>query len=186
MLKIKENMRDSLKRINFIYKNQKILTECIKDFKGFSLLNEKIGPYQKGKTYQIKLFLAIPLIKNNILKVAHEDKCDNIDVQRYAISERDDLKLRNLESKFFLNKIKEFDFFMKKSVDIGEKPKSDLDRFNSYKTNIIDSRLLKLLRLATTELTLSDEKRLTNSEQILFSSISELIYIWRNYFLNQN
>ncbi|MBY8981954.1 MAG: hypothetical protein KGD57_03335 [Candidatus Lokiarchaeota archaeon] len=186
MFKLKEDIGESLDRINFIYKNQKILTECIKDFKGFTIFKEKLGPYQKGKSYKLKFFLAIPLIKNNILKIAPEDKFDNRDAQRYAISERDDLKLKELESKYFLNKIKEFKLFMKKAVNIGEKPKTDLDRFNSYNANIIDSRLLKLLRLSTTELSPSDEQRLTNSEKILISNISELINIWRNYYLNQN
>jgi len=183
LFKIKPNLEDILIRVNFIFKNSEIFTECINDHKGFSLLNRRIGPFKKGEIYRLEFFLAIPLIDRNILKIAPQEKCDNIDVQRYAISERDDRKLREIHNKYFLNKIKEFKVFTKKKVKEGAKPKSDLDKFNSYMANIIDSRLLKLLRLARSELSFSDESRLTNAEQILFSQISELIYKWRNFYL---
>ncbi|MBY9007131.1 MAG: hypothetical protein KGD63_10260 [Candidatus Lokiarchaeota archaeon] len=181
---LKENLEDLLKRINFIYKNQKIFTKCIKDFKGFSIFKERIGPYHEGKTYKLKLFIATPLIKNNILRIASEDKFENVNVQRDAIIERDSLKLKELESKYFLDMVKEFRGFMKNAVKNGEKSKTDLDRYNSYSANIIDSRLLKLLRLATSELSPSDEKKLTNSESVFIEKISEWITIWRNHYLN--
>ena len=55
---------------------------------------------------------------------------------------------------------------------------------SSYSTNIVDSRLLKLLKLAKSKLSLEDEKRLTTSEMILFNKLSELIKSWRAFFLN--
>lgn len=183
MVEIKQDLEDLLNRVNLIFKHSEILTECVKDYNGFSLLNMKIGPFKKGKKYKIKYFLAVPLIEKNILDIAPEERCDNIVVQRYAVSERDDRKLREINDKYFLNKLKEFKSFMKKYVKEGKKPKADLDRFNSYMANIIDSRLLKLLRLTRTELSVSDERRLTNAEAILFSHISDLIHIWRKFYL---
>ena len=88
------------------------------------------------------------------------------------------------ETFYFLNKIKEFKFFIEKEVEEKNKPKIDMDRFTSYSTNIVDSRLLKLLKLARSNLTLEDERRLTSSEIILFNKIRELIKIWRTFFLN--
>lgn len=183
MVEIKEELEDLLNRVNFIFKHSEILTECIKDYKGFSLLNIKIGPFEKGKTYRTKFFIAVPLIMKGILRIAPQEKCDNIVVQRYAISERDDRRLGEIEEKNFLNKIKEFKIFMEKLVEEGAKPKSDLDKFNSYMANIIDSRLLKLLRLARSELSVADERRLTNSERILIDQISELIQKWREFYI---
>ncbi|MBY9010364.1 MAG: hypothetical protein KGD74_10915, partial [Candidatus Lokiarchaeota archaeon] len=58
------------------------------------------------------------------------------------------------------------------------------DRFTSYSTNIVDSRLLKLLKLAKSNLSVEDERRLTSSEMILFNKLSELIKGWRTFFLN--
>lgn len=183
MEKIEEKLIDSLIRTNFIFNNEEISTECIANHKGFSFLGESYGPFEKGIKYKLKLFIAIIFIQNNILKVAPNEKCDNIDVQRYAISERDDQKLIHRNNIFFLNKLKQFKFFIEKEVNDKSKPKIDLDRYISYTTNIIDSRLLKLLRLAKAELSLDDEQRLTSSEKFLHKRFYSFIKIWRDFFL---
>ena len=177
-----ERLSNSLSRINFIFQNEKIITECIKDFEGFSLLGESFGSFEKGKKYKLKLFSAVPFIEQGILTIAPEDKCDSVDVQRYAISERDDPKLIKRTNNYFLNKIKEFRKFMENEIDKNNKPKIDLDRYNSYNSNIIDSRLLKLLKLSMTELSLEDERLLTNSEKLLYKNLYNLIKIWRDFF----
>lgn len=179
---IEQRLANSLNRINFIFRNDLIFTECIKSFEGCSLLGEPYGPFEKGKKYKLKFFSAIPFIEKDILKVASTDKCDNIEVQRFAIGERDDPKLIKRIDKFFLNKIREFKRFLENEVNKENKPKIDLDRYNSYKSNIIDSRLLKLLKLSMAELSLEDEKRLTNSEKLLYNYLYYLIKMWREFF----
>ncbi|MFX1418343.1 MAG: hypothetical protein ACFE9N_05420 [Promethearchaeota archaeon] len=179
---IKEGLINSLNRLNFIFQNEIIVTECNKNSDGFSLLGEFFGPFEEGKKYKLKLFSAIPFIDEGILHVASIDKCDNIDVQRYAIEERDDLKLIKRTNSLFLNKIREFRKIMENQIDKKHKPKIDLDRYYSYSSNIIDSRLLKLLKLSMTELSLDDERRLTYSEKILYNYLNNLIKIWRDFF----
>jgi hypothetical protein len=177
-------LSNSLKRINFMYKNENITTECVKSCEGFTLLGEYFGPYEKGKKYKIKLFSAIPFIMNKVLEVSQSEKCDNVDVQRYAISERDDRKLIQTEDGFFLNKIKEFKQFMQNDIKNKNKPQINLDRYNSYSVSMVDNRLFKLLKLAKTELSLDDERRLTMSEKLLFEILFKLIKNWRDFFIN--
>lgn len=179
---MEERLANSLNRINFIFRNEKIIAECIKNSEGFSLLGGSFGPFEKGKKYKLKLFSAIPFIEKDILKVAPTEKCDNIDVQRYAISERDDPKLIKRSNSYFLNKIREFKTFMENEINKKNKPVIDLDRYNSYTSNIIDSRLLKLLKLSRAELSLEDERILTNSEKLLYDYLYHLIKIWRDFF----
>ena len=169
--------------MNFSFRNEDVSTECIKDHAGFSLFGEQFGPFEKGKNYRLKLFLAIPFIESSILKIHSSEKCDNVDVQRYALAERDAQQLIRQETNYFLNKIKEFKIFMEKDILNDIKPRRDLENFNSYLMNIIDHRLLKILRLTKTELSLDDERRLTNSEQVLFSRIHEIVNTWRNFYL---
>ena len=179
---IEERLANSLNRINFIFRNEKIIAECIKNYEGFSLLGESFGPFEKGKKYKLKLFSAIPFIEKDILKVESSEKCDNIDVQRYAISERDDPKLIKRTNSYFLNKIRDFKIFMENDINKKNKPVIDLDRYNSYTSNIIDSRLLKLLKLSLTELSLEDERLLTNSEKLLYDYLYNLVKVWRDFF----
>ena len=161
-------------------------TECVRDNAGFSLFGEQFGPFEKGKNYKLKLFLAVPFIENSILKIVSSEKCDNIDVQRHAIAERDTQQLIPQDTNYFLNRIKEFRKFMEKDIIDEIKPRRDLENFNSYLMNIIDNRLLKLLRLTKTELSLDAERRLTNSEQILFKRMHELVNTWRSFYLSAN
>jgi len=179
---IEERLANSLNRISFIFRNEKIIAECIKDSEGFSLLGESFGPFEKGKKYKLELFSAIPFIEKDILKVASSEKCDNIDVQRYAISERDDPKLIKRTNSYFLNKIREFKIFMENDINKKNKPVIDLDKYNSYTSNIIDSRLLKLLKLSLAELSLEDERLLTNSEKLLYDYLYNLVKVWRDFF----
>jgi len=183
LLKLEENLIDNLERINFIFRNEVIFAECIKNFGVVSILDEKFGPFEKGKKYKLKFFLARILIEHNILRVAPREKCDNIDIQRYAIAERDNFKLIK-HYKYFLNKIKEFKFFIEKDVKDGNKPKEFLNNFNSYFLNVIDSRLLKLLRLSRSDLSIEDEQKLTKSEKILYNQINRIIKVWRNYYIS--
>ena len=182
--KVEENFEDHLLRLNFIFKNQTITTECIKDHPGKSLLGETYGPFEKSKQYKLKYFIAVPFIVSNYLKVIDIEKCDNINVMNYAVEERDDQSLIRRESKNFLNKVKEFKIFMEKEVEKSLRPADDLKRYKSYYANIIDSRLSKLLRLAKVDLSLNDEQKLTNSELVLFHNLSRIIKVWRQYFLN--
>ena len=186
MEQIEIQLEDSLNRVNFIFKNEEITTESVSDHNGFSILGESFGPFEKGKKYRLPYFVALPFIENNVLKIDSEEKCDNTDVQRYAISERDDQKLLQSDNRLFLNKIKEFRFFIEKEVSEKKVPKLDLDRFNSYSINIVDSRLLKLLKLARTSLSLNDERKLTTSERLLFTKLFDVIKVWRDFFLTKN
>ncbi len=179
---IKVSLANSLNRLNFIFRNEIIVTECIKNFKGFSVLGESFGPFEESKKYKLKLFSAIHFIEKGILKVALIDKCDNIDVQRYAMEERDDPRLIKRINRFFLNKIREFKRLMENEIEKNNKPKIDFDRYNSYTSNIIDARLLKLLKLSLSELSLEDERRLTNSEMIFYKYLYNLVKIWRDFF----
>jgi len=182
--KIENQLEDSLKRVNFIFRNEEITTECISAYDGFSILGEAFGPFEKSKKYKLKYFIALPFIENNIMKISSNEKCDNVDVQRYAISERDDQRLIQRDNQYFLNKIKEFKTFIEKDVHDKNKPKVGLDRFKSFNINIIDSRLSKMLRLARTELSVDDERKLTNSEKLLYEKLSELFKVWRAFFLS--
>ena len=186
MNKIETQLEDSLNRVNFVFKNEEVTTEGIRNYNGFSILGEMFGPFEKGKKYRLPYFVALPFIENNILKIDSKEKCDNTDVQRYAISERDDQSLLYRENKFFFNKIKEFRDIIEKEVNENKIPKLDLDRFRSHSISLVDNRLLKLLKLARTSLSLDDERKLTNSEKLLFSKLSDVIKIWRNFFLTKN
>ncbi len=185
MTKIEQNFIDSLRRINFIFRNEEVSIECVKQYDQFTLLGEKIGPFEQGKSYKLKFFKAIPFIENGILKIKSSKKYDNVDVQRFAIGERDDQRLVNRNDDFFLNKIKEFKKILEKDVNDKIRLQLDLDRYNSYTSDIIDSRLLKLLRLAKTELSLDDERRLTLSERLLFKRIYKLIDVWKKFLLER-
>ncbi|MFX1573092.1 MAG: hypothetical protein ACFFB0_10115 [Promethearchaeota archaeon] len=183
MEKFEDQLASSLNRIKFSFKNEKINTDCIKSHNGFTLLGESFGPFEKGKKYKLKMFSAIPFIEDEILKVDESDKCDSVDVQRYAIREKDDPKLIRLDNNYLLTKIKEFKIFIENDIKLKKKPVIDLDRFNSYTASVIDTRLLKLLKLSKAELSLEDERRLTISEKLLYKFIYNLIKIWRDFFL---
>jgi len=181
---MEEGLTNKLKRVNFLFKNQEISTECVKSYRRFTIFGKNFGPFEAGKKYRLPFFVAIDFIEQNILKVISSERCDNKDVQRYAISERDDRRLKDWPDKFFLNRIMEFKRFTEKEINEKQRPGIDLDRFKSYMAHIIDGRLTKLIKLSRTDLTLNDEKRLTASEVYIYQKINNIINEWRKFFLN--
>ena len=183
MFKIETPLDDALKRINFIFKNNEILTECISNHEGISFLGEYLGPFEKGKRYKIRYFAAIPFIERDILMIHNDEKYDDKDIQRFAVNEVNVGEvLTKQEDPYFLTKLKEYRVIMEKNVNERKIPKIDLDRYNSYTSNYIDNRLVKILKLSKTDISLDDEKKLTNSENILFKIVSKIIRNWRKYF----
>ncbi len=183
MYKLEDNLVEYLQRINFILKNEEILTECIKDMDGFTLFGEKFGPFEREKRYKLPLFKAIPFIENKTLRIASSEKLDHSDVQRFSIEDRDNEMLIERKDKYFLNKIKEFKKFLEKEVKDGEKTQEFLKNYTSYYSLLLDRRLLKLLNLSRTELSVDEERRLSKSEQFLYNQIYNLIKNWRTFFL---
>ncbi|MHA2287200.1 MAG: hypothetical protein ACXABG_00310 [Promethearchaeota archaeon] len=186
MNKIENQLKDALNRVNFIYKNEEVTTESVRDHNGFSILGESFGPFERGKQYRLPYFVALPLIENNILKIESKERCDNTDVQGFAISERDDQGLLYRENKLFLNKLKEFRTFLEKEVKENKIPKRDLDLYSSHTISLVDNRLLKLLKLTRASLSLDDERKLTNSEKLLYAKLYDIITTWRKFFLTKN
>jgi len=185
MSKIEIPLEDALNRINFIFKNEEILTECVNNHEGVSFLGESFGPFEKGKKYKMKYFSAIPFIERDILIISQEEKCDDRDIQRFAVDEVNiGETLTKQEDIYFLVKLKEFRTIIEKAVNEKKKPKIDLDRYNSYTSNYLDNRLIKLLKLSKTEISLEDEKKLTASEKALYKIISNIIKNWRKFFLS--
>ena len=183
MYKLEDNLTEFLQRINFILKNEDILTQCIKDMDGFTLFGEKFGPFEKEKRYKLPFYKAIPFIENKILSIAPNDRLSHSDVQRFSIEDRDNDMIIDRKDKFFLNKIKEFKKFLEKEVQDGTKAQEFLKNYNSYSSLLLERRLLKLLNLSRTELSFDEEDRLTTSEQFLYNQIYKLIKNWRNFFI---
>ena len=183
MYKLEENTTDFLKRVNFLLKNEKVHTKCIKNMDVFEIFGEKFGPFEKEKGYKLPFFKVIPFIENNILSIPDRYKCDNVDFQRYVYEERDNNMLIKRESNYFLNKIKEFKSFLEKEVKRGIKPHEFIHNYNSYLLNLVDRRLFKLLKLTRTELNVDEERTLSKSEQFLYEQIFSIIKKWRDFFL---
>ncbi len=157
----------------------------MKNVESFSIVTDTFGPFEVGKKYKLRQFLAEPFIKNNVFKIIPAEKCDNIDVQRYTIAERDDQKLVHQENnEFLLEKIKEFKSLIEKEVNDGTKLRRDLDNYNSYFSNLIELRLIKLLKMSKADLSEEEEAKLMIPEKFLFKKVNELLLSWKNHFLS--
>ncbi len=179
------NISEILSRIRYLYLNNDVYVTCLDSYKGFKVLDLEVGPFEKGSKYKVKQFIADSLIHYNIFEKLPGEKLDNLDVQRHAISERDNQKLEKKNNPLFLMNIRENKRDMLNDVENKKKTKMDFDRYNSYMSNIIYNRLLKSLRLSTTEISTAEENRLTTSEKKLFSILNKIILEWLNFFLHQ-
>ena len=69
MHRVEEKFIDTMKRMDFLFKNEDLITECVKNFDGINLSGENFGPFIKGNKYRMPLFEALPFIEHDILKI---------------------------------------------------------------------------------------------------------------------
>lgn len=147
--------------------------------------SQKVGPFKKGNSYSIPLWQANILREFNVAEMGEGNSLGCADIQKQVTLESSIQKLGALPKNFFFNARCEEEVLLS-HIRGNIKPKDMGRRFSSYIYDLLQVRLSKLLKLATTTPTKTARRDLPEEEQMLLDRLAKIIDEWTSFFLKSH
>jgi len=172
-----------LQRVAFGEEVQAVKIKALQDVKSIPLGSGKVGPFRKGNSYQIPLWQANVLREFNLVDPEETPPLSCSDIQKQVSHESTTQKLGGFQNHFYLTARSEEDV-IDAQVKTNLKPKDIAKRFHAYLYDLVQTRLSKLLKLATNPLSKTTLQEIPEEEQLLLTRLSKLIRDWTSFLLN--
>jgi len=174
------NIRDA----DFVFENRTVRVVAIRDSPEIELAGLKVGPFEKGNEYELRLWLARELEKSGIVHL-REEAFDQSGLRKIHWTERIQAvsRISSLPKGFYPR-------LRRLLSELKESSRRDPERIRDYELvkrlsqDIVDCRLKKIVSLAST-LGHKDHilKNLTVEEMNLYEKLDRIISGWRSEIL---
>jgi len=175
-----------IKTIDFIYENTPVKIIINRNHPEIQLAGLKIGPYEEGKEYEVKHWIAHELEKAGIAHIRQEEQLDikklnNIHWKESGIVHAK--QLTTLDPDFY-PKLRRYLASLKRGA-IGNPEKiREYEKVMRMSQDIVNVRLRKIVSLASSpEQTNQTLKDLATEEHILYQRLHTIINEWKNKIL---
>ncbi len=172
-----------LHRVAFGIETQPVKIKTLHDVKSIPLGSGKVGPFRKGNSYSIPLWQAIILREFNLVEPEDSVPISRSDIQKQVSREATTQKLSGFPNHFYISARGEEDV-IEAHVKANLEPKDNLKRFHAYLYDLVQARLSKILKLATSPPSRATLQEIPEEEQILLARLSKLIGEWSAFLLN--
>jgi len=174
-----------IKTTDFIYENTPIKIIINRNHPEIELAGLKIGPYEEGKEYEVKYWIAHELQRAGIAHIREEETLDSTKLHKISWKE-------SIQQARQLSPIQE-DFYPKLRRHLADLKKGAIgnpDKLKEYEKttrlshDIVNIRLRKIVSLASSpEQTNQTLKDLATEERILYERLHTIINEWKNKIL---
>jgi hypothetical protein len=174
-----------IKDADFIFENSTVKVVANRNCPEIDLLGLKIGPFEEGKEYEVRFWIACELEKSGIARLRKEELLDAAQLYRvqWLESTQPAKKLSQLANSFYSKLRIHLNDLKKEAISSPEKMKEYEKAMNNAR-DIVDCRLRKIISLASTSRQTSQIlENLTREERFLYEHIFELIRAWRQAIL---
>jgi hypothetical protein len=177
-----EGMTRRLERMAFAAELSPTTITASQDLPAILVGSLKVGPFRKGTNYTIPLWQATVLRELNLVESGESQLASCAEIQKQVAKESTVQKLGAVQKNFYLNARCE-EGILQSHINANLKPKDTGKRFNSYFYDLVQVRLSKLLKLATSVPSKATKKELPEEEQVLLDRLATLIGEWTSFFL---
>jgi hypothetical protein len=175
-----------IKDIDFIFKNMTVKIVANRDSNRIDLAGIKIGPFQEGKEYEVKYWIADELKKTGIARILMEDPLDLMLLNKIHWKERVQAsqKLTSLPEHFYPKLRRFLRDLNKKTIKKPEK-RNDFEKAKNLSIDISRMRLKKIVSLASSGRDQTGQilRTLTKEEKYVYDYIHKIISEWKNEIL---
>jgi hypothetical protein len=178
----------SIKEVDFTYENSSIKIIANRNHPEIELAGIKIGPFEEGREYDVKYWIAHELERAGIAHIRPEQQLDlrklnNIHWKESGIVHAK--QLSSLEADFY-SKLRRYLAGLKRNA-VGNTEKSfEYQKAGRMAQDIVNCRLQKIISLASspdqTNLTLKD---MATEEHILYENLHTFIREWKTSILKE-
>jgi len=170
---------------DFTFENTPVKIVVNRNCPEIELAGLKVGPFQEGREYEVKFWIAQELEKAGIARFREEELLDLVKLNKIHWKERVQSiqQISSLPEDFYPRLRRYLTDLKKEAVKKPEKM-GDYDKARGLSRDIINLRLKKIVSLASapaqTDQILKD---LTREERVVYKSLYETISEWRNEIL---
>jgi len=174
-----------IKDIDFIYENSPVKIIINRNHPEIELAGLKIGPYEEGKEYEVKHWIAHELEKTGIARLREEETLDSIILHKISWKEgiQQARQVSPLQEDFY-PKLRRYLANLKRSAAGNPDKLREYEKVTRLSHDIVNIRLRKIVNLASSpEQTNQTLKDLAKEERILYQRLNTIINEWKNKIL---
>lgn len=175
----------SIKDADFIYENSPVKIIINRNHPEIELAGLKIGPFEEGKEYEIKYWIAHELEKTGIARLREEDTLDSVILHKISWKEgiQQARQVSPLQEDFY-PKLRRYLATLKRGA-VGNPDKlREYEKVTRLSHDIVNIRLRKIVTLASSpEQTNQTLKDLAQEEHKLYTRLNTIINEWKNKIL---
>lgn len=181
-----EDPKKFIRDADFIFENITVIVVANRNNPQIELPRMKVGPFQEGKEYEIKFWVAKELEKTGVVRIRMKEPLDLMILNKIHWKERvqTSQKLTSLPS-FFYPKLRRY---LKKLSEIAiKKPEKrvDYEKAKNNANDIAQMRLKKIISLASSGRDQTGQilRTLTKEEKYAYDHLHKFISEWKNEIL---
>lgn len=177
--------RPSIKDEDFVFENTPVRIIVNRKCPEIELAGLKIGPFQEGKEYEVRFWIAEELEKAGIARLREEEMLDAMKLHKIHWKERVQSvrQISSLPKDFYPRLRRYLSSLRKDAVKKPEKMK-EYERVSGLSRDIVDCRLKKIISLASTSAqTEQFLQSMTREERAIYKRLHPIISSWRKKIL---
>lgn len=172
----------SIKDIDFMFENKPAKIVINRNCPEIQLVGVKVGPFEEGKEYEVKYWVAKELERTGIARVRKEELLDAVKLHKIFWKEsiQQARQVSPLEEDFYPRLRRYLASLKRKAISNPEKLK-EYDKARRLSRDIVNCRLRKIVSLASspaqTNQTLNN---LAREERVLYEGLYAIINEWKS------
>ena len=175
----------SIKDEDFVFENTPVRIIVNRNCPEIELAGLRVGPFQEGKEYEVRFWIAEELEKAGIARLREEEMLDAMKLHKIHWKERVQSvkQISSLPEDFYPRLRRYLSSLRENAVKKPEKMK-EYERVSGLSRDIIGCRLKKIISLASTSAqTEQFLKSMTREERAIYERLHTIISSWRNKIL---
>lgn len=176
----------SIRDADFIFENTVVKIVANRNSPEIDLPGTKVGPFQEGKEYEIKYWIAAELKKAGIAHIRMEEPLDLMMLNKIHWKERvqTSQKVTSLPEDFYPKLRRFLEELNEEAIKKPEK-RSDSEKAKNLSDDITQMRLKKIVSLASSARDHSGQilRSLTTEEKYVYDCLHKIISEWKTEIL---
>ncbi len=175
-----------IKDADFIFENSPVRVIANRNFSEVELAGAKVGPFEEGREYAVKHWIAQQLEKSGVLHIRDEEQLDLRKINNVHWKESGIVNARQLSvlEENFYPKLRRYLAELKKGAVGNPEKMRDYEKVKLMSRDIVNCRLRKIVSLASSaEQTNHALKDMAQEERIVYERLHDIIDEWKNKIL---
>lgn len=177
----------SIEDADFVFENKPIKVVANRNEPIIELAGLKVGPFEEGREYEVRFWIAKELEKTGIVRFREEDILDVVKLHKIHWKERvqPTNKVSLLPEEFY-PKLRRYLCYLKKASNNNSEKLKEQGKSERISRDIVNCRVKKIVSLASSlPLTAQALQNLAPEERTLYHRLHKIISNWRDEILKE-